>query len=541
MRRSDTEHRDPGPDARGKLATARRTGWRGLVSEHEAAWAGRWRCSDVEIDGDPAAQGALRFALYHLNSAANPADEHVSIAARALTGDGYRGHVFWDTEIYLLPFYSLTWPQAARALLMYRFHTLDAARAKASRLGWRGALYAWESAATGAETTPERAIGPDGQPVDILAGKEEQHVSADIAYAVWQYWLATGDEDFLRDAGAEILLETGRFWASRAQFEADGRRHIRGVIGPDEYHDNIDDNAFTNNMARWNIHRALEAASLLRERWPQTWSLLATRLGLGDAELGEWRAAAERLATGFDARTGLFEQFAGYFGLEEIDLDDYAERTMPMDVVLGPARTRQTQVIKQADVVALLALLPETFVADTGGENFHFYERRCAHGSSLSRVMHGLVAARLGETALALRYFRAAASIDLSDSQGPIGGGVHIADLGGLWLMAVFGFAGVSLRADGLALEPHLPAEWRSLSFRVQWRGRHLQIRIDQAGLGLEATLEAGEPMKLTLGGASHEVRLGHPVCVLTKSLLDPTAKNDQRFARPTLTPRQTA
>ncbi len=235
--RSDTQGLDPGGEARDKLGFARHIGWRGVVAAHEAAWASRWQCSDVEIDGDAEAQRALRFALYHLNSAANPADERVSIGARALTGDDYRGHVFWDTEIYLLPFYVLTWPEAARALLMYRFHTLDAARAKAAGMGWRGALYAWESAYTGAEMTPEQVIGPDRKIIDILCGKQEQHISADVAYAVWQYWHATGDEGFLLDAGAEILLETGRFWASRAQPEADGYRHIRGVIGPDEYHE----------------------------------------------------------------------------------------------------------------------------------------------------------------------------------------------------------------------------------------------------------------------------------------------------------------
>ena len=155
------------------------------------------------------AQLALRFALYHLNSAANPADERVSIGARALTGDDYHGHVFWDTEIFLLPFYILTWPEAARTLLMYRFHTLDGARAKAAAMGWRGALYAWESADTGAEMTPEQVIGPDRRIVDILCGKQEQHISADVAYAVWQYWQATEDQSFLLDAGAEILIETG--------------------------------------------------------------------------------------------------------------------------------------------------------------------------------------------------------------------------------------------------------------------------------------------------------------------------------------------
>lgn len=512
--RSDVEGLDPGPDARGKLEIVRQLGWRGVIAEHEAAWTSRWQCSDVEIDGDAKAQRALRFALYHLNSAANPADEHVSIAARALTGDDYRGHVFWDTEIYLLPFYTLTWPQAARALLMYRFHTLDAARAKASRLGWRGALYAWESAATGAETAPEHATGPDGQPVEILAGKEEQHVSADIAYAVWQYWLATGDEDFLRDAGAEILLETGRFWASRAQLEADGRRHIRGVIGPDEYHDNIDDNAFTNNMARWNIGKALEAACLLRERWPKDWDRLALQLGLDEFELQQLAAAAETIAMGLDARTGLFEQFEGYFGLKPIDFANYADRTVPMDVVLGPTRTRRTQVIKQADVVALLALLPEAFEAETGKDNFSYYEPRCGHGSSLNRVMHGLVAARLGDPERALRYFQAAAALDLADSQGAIVGGVHIANLGGLWLMTVFGFAGLSLRADGLAFDPCLPTDWRSLAFRVQWQGRQLNIRIDQARSWLEATMDAGEPIRLWVRGEPHALCPDNPLQV---------------------------
>jgi hypothetical protein len=235
--RTDSLELDPGPSARDKLGLAQSAGWRRVVTAHEAAWTNRWLCSDVTIAGDVDAQHALRFAVYHLNGAANPADERVSIGARALTGDDYHGHVFWDTEIFLLPFYILTWPEAARTLLMYRFRTLGGARAKAAGMGWRGALYAWESAATGAEMSPEQVIGPDRMVVDVLCGRQEQHISADVAYAVWQYWQATGDDDFLLQAGAEILLETGRFWASRAGREADGHCHIRGVIGPDEYHE----------------------------------------------------------------------------------------------------------------------------------------------------------------------------------------------------------------------------------------------------------------------------------------------------------------
>ncbi len=511
LARGDTPDADAGGEAQGRLGAATRLGWRGVLAAHEAAWVRRWGCSDVVVEGDPAAQQALRFAAYHLNGAANPDDPSVSVAARGLTGSDYRGHVFWDTEIFLLPFYTLTWPEAARALLMYRHGTLDAARAKASASGWRGAMYAWESADTGAETTPEQAVGPDRKIVQILCGAQEQHITADVAYAVWQYWQATGDEAFLTGAGAEMLLETGRFWVSRAGLEADGRRHIRGVIGPDEYHETVDDNAFTNVMARWNIRRAAEVAGLLRARWPDIWTLLSHRIGLDDAEVAQWDAAADAMMTGLDPGTGVFEQFAGYFGLEHVDLLAYAGRSVPMDVVLGRERTARSQVIKQADVVALLMLLPEEFPGSAAADNFNLYEPRCSHGSSLSRAMHGVAAARLGYSDAALRFFEGAAAIDLSDTHAAIDGGIHMAALGGVWLMAVFGFAGVTLQTDGLALNPQLPKGWRSLAFSVQWRGRSVRIAITQAGLAVSATLDQGEPMALSVHGKSHELRRDRP------------------------------
>ncbi len=510
--RSDAPAEDPGADVRDKLDASCRLGWRGVLEAHASAWAGRWHRSDVVVGGDPAAQQALRFAAYHLNGAANPGDERVSIAARALTGPDYKGHVFWDTEIYLLPFYCLTWPEAARALLMYRFHTLDGARAKAAGMGWRGAMYAWESADTGAEATPDQAIGPDRKVVQILCGKQEQHITADVAYAVWQYWLATGDALFLRDAGAEILLEAGRFWASRAGLEADGLHHIRGVTGPDEYHETVGDNAFTNVMARWTIRRAIEAAALLREGWPDAWAQLACRIGVDDAELRAWSAVAEAMATGLDPGSGLFEQFEGYFGLEDIDLADYAGRSVPMDVVLGRERTEGSRVIKQADVVALLGLLPGEFAGGTGAANFAYYAPRCSHGSSLSRAMHGLVAARLGEAEMALEFFRATSAIDLADTNVAIDGGIHIAALGGVWMIAVLGFAGLAVLPDGLGVDPRLPAGWSSLAFGCQWRGRCLRLRIDQGAGTVTAVLEAGQPMVLTVRGEPHSLCGDTPV-----------------------------
>ncbi len=504
--RTDTAGADPLPAARTGLAAARSTGCRGVLASHTAAWSARWQDSDVTIDGDPAAQHALRFAIYHLNGAANPDDERVSVAARALTGADYRGHVFWDTEIFLLPFYTLTWPRAARAMLMYRFHTLDAARGKAARLGWRGALYAWESADTGADTTPEHAIGPDRRVVDILCGTQEQHIAADIAYAVWQYWQATGDEDFLLHAGCEILLETARFWISRAVPEADGFRHIRGVIGPDEYHETVDDNAFTNMMARHNIASALAASSLLKTRWPGEWSRLSAKLEVDDAELAGWPGAAARIVTGLDPVNGLYEQFAGYLGLEQINLKDFAGRSVPMDVVLGTARTQASQVVKQADVVGLLMLLPEAFAGQAAAVNYAYYEPRCSHGSSLSRAMHGVAAARLGLSREALAFFRQTSAIDMADSHAAIDGGIHVAALGGVWQIAVLGFAGVSLQEDHLAFDPILPDGWASMDFPLQWRGRHLRIHIEATPPVVTIILRAGDPMAVKIFGNLHDL-----------------------------------
>jgi trehalose/maltose hydrolase-like predicted phosphorylase len=498
--RADTPEDDPAQPARAALARSRALGWRAVLAAHEAAWDARWIASDILIDGDEESQQALRFAVYHLTSAANPEDDRVSIGARALTGDAYLGHVFWDTEIYLLPFYTAVWPEAARAMLMYRFHTLPAARAKAAHFGFKGALYAWESADTGVETTPERVVGSDGALVDILTGRMEHHISADIAYAVWQYWRATGDDNFLLCAGAEILLDTARFWASRAQLEADGRRHIRHVIGPDEYHEDVDDNAFTNVMARWNIARALEAMHLLRERWPDNAAALREKLALGDDELADWRDTIARIVIGLDPATGIYEQFAGFDALEPLDLPAYADRTVPIDVVIGRERTQRSQTLKQADVVALIALLPEEFPGAMAETNFRYYEPRCAHGSSLSAGMHALVAARLGDTEMALRYMRETAATDL-DLDPSSAGGVRIAGLGALWQTVMLGFAGLDLMGDTLGINPRLPPEWRSLSFRVCWRGRSVAIRI--TGGNVQAKLVKGEAMQMRIAATA--------------------------------------
>ncbi len=462
--------------AEAHVAAARSHGMGDLIARHRAAWSARWEASDVRVDGDPEAQQALRFAAYHLISAADPTDDRVSIGARAMTGAAYSGHVFWDTDIYMLPFFALTWPEAARALMMYRHHTLPAARAKAARYGARGAFYAWESADTGDDVTPASVVGPAGLTIPIKVARQEQHISADVAFGAWNYWRITGDDVFLLEAGAEIIIETARFWASRAEPGADGKRHIRGVIGPDEYHESVDDDAYTNGMARWNLRTAGAVVADMARRWPEPWAELRARLALEDAELEDWSEAARDLYIGQDPKTGLIEQFRGYFGLRDLPVSSFVSRIIPVDVLLGLDRVMRLPIIKQPDVLMLIFLLWDEFTPEVREANFRYYEPRCAHGSSLSPCIHALLAARLGDMELAKRYFRQTSQIDLNDNMGNASGGVHIAALGGLWQAAVFGFAGLTLTEDGPQLDPKLPPGWREVSFRIRWRGKDYDL-----------------------------------------------------------------
>lgn len=505
------EAADPLPKAARHASRAHRAGFAELLAAHRRQWDERWRAAGIEIAGDPVAQRAVRFAGYHLMAAAQPEDERVSIGARTLSGEAYQGHVFWDTEIYMLPFFIYTWPAAARALLMYRYHTLEAARAKATRLGYRGALYAWESAASGHEATARTVRSPEGEVIPIHTGEREHHISAAIAYAVRQYWRATGDDRFLLDAGAEIVLETARFWASRARREADGGFHIRHTMGPDEYHELVDDSAYVNGMARFNLEFGLETAAWLQRQHRQAWLGLSGRLKLDDGELQEWRAVAAGLVDGYRPGRGLIEEFTGYFDLEDLDLGALEPRAAAIQVLLGREATARTQIVKQADVVLLLFLLGDRYDPETVARNFDYYEPRCDHASSLSPSIHALVAARLGRFELARRYFDQAAGIDLADEMGNAALGLHAANCGGLWQAVVFGAAGMRPMEDGLGFDPRPLPGWESLSFAVEWRGGRLEVKIQGEPARAHFTLarDAG-PMMIRVGrGAGRSLAPG--------------------------------
>ena len=484
--------------ARDALSRATAQGPARLLARHRCEWRNRWLDADVAVRGDGLAQRDLRFALYHLMIAGDPESDRASIGARALTGPGYRGHVFWDTEVFCLPFFIWTHPETARALLAYRHRTLPAAKAKAARLGYAGALYAWESADTGEETTPEWVSLPDGTPLRVLTGLQEHHIAADVAWAVWRYWQVTGDDAFVADMGAEMVMETARFWASRTTVDAAGAHHICEVLGPDEYHEGVDDNAFTNVLARWN----LRAADTLCDRFPD----VAGRLDVTAAERERWEEVAAGLVVASDPETGLYEQFAGFFERENVRAVDLAPRPFPGEMVVGVDRLRTTQVVKQTDVLMIGVMLPEEVDLRTQEANYRFYEPRTSHGSSLSPAMHALVAARVGDLDDALAYFHLAGGVDLDNRMGNAADGVHIATMGGLWQAAVFGFGGVRADGDAVRIDPRLPSAWAGLTFPVRWRGTRIavDVRADVLELDLEGpavvAVGQGAPMRLDRG-----------------------------------------
>lgn len=474
-----TQRETPDPHALvlSKLNALARPAWPMLWQAQRTAWEKTWQQCDVQIEGDDEAQLAIRFNLFQLLIAAPANDERVSIGAKTLSGYGYRGHVFWDTEIFMLPFFSCTRPDLARNLLSYRYHSLPGARRKANANGWRGAQYPWESAATGDEVTPTWVphFNDPKQMVRIWTGDIEIHISADVAYAIWQYVRISNDQRFLLERGAEIILETARFWAERAEWnETHQRYEYRDVIGPDEYHDHVDNNAYTNYLARWNLNLGLQLANWLEQEHPQEGQALLQRLALTMDERQHWQKVAEALYCPLNPETRLVEQFAGYFERRAVDLAALEPRTRSVQALLGIEGANETQVLKQPDVLMLMYLLPELFDEETRRANYAYYTPRTDHtyGSSLGPAIQAILACRMGSMEEAWEHFQRAARADLHDVRGNAGDGIHGASAGGLWQAVVFGFGGLHLTEAGWAATPRLPKHWQRLRFTVQWHGQ---------------------------------------------------------------------
>ena len=455
------------------MAAAQGVGFEALLREHRQAWARRWQAADVGVDGDPELQHAIRFSLFHL-MASVPERGEAAVGARGLSGSAYRGHVFWDSDVFVLPFLAATHPAAARAMLEYRIRRLPAAREAARSLGRAGARFPWESAADGVDVTPTSAVTPTGARVLIRTGELEEHIVADVAWAAACYIDWTGDTAFADGAGRDLLVETARYWASRVRRDSDGRAHIDGVIGPDEYHELVDDNAFTNVMARWNLRRASAVANV------------------AEAERSAWLAVADALVDGYEPTTRVYEQFRGFAELEPILISEVApRRPIAADLLLGAERTAQAQVIKQPDVLMLHHLVPDEVAPDSLSANLDFYEPRTAHGSSLSPAVHAALLARDRRFEQALHWLRIAARIDLDDLTGSTAGGLHLATMGGLWQALVLGFAGVRVGQDRLVIDPRLPPQWNGLQVGLSFRG--VPFRLDVSHGHVEITTDALE------------------------------------------------
>jgi trehalose/maltose hydrolase-like predicted phosphorylase len=445
------------------LAEAETAGFECLLTEHRTAWARRWETADIRIEGDDVLQQAVRFALFHLMASVADSGE-AAVGARGLSGPAYRGHVFWDTDVFVLPFLAATHPAAARAMLEYRLRRLPDALEAARALGRCGARIPWESARHGFDVTPSHALNHAGRIVPIRTGELEEHIVADIAWAASCYLDWTADAAFAAGPAQELFVETARYWASRIRVDRRGDAHIYGVIGPDEYHEPVDDNAFTNVMARWNLRRAA----------------LAGQARVADEERHTWLRLAEALVDGYDAETGVYEQFAGYLGLEPVLIAELApRRPIAAELLLGAERVHGSQVLKQADVLMLHHMVPEETAPGSLVPNLAYYEPRTAHGSSLSPAIHAALFARVGRLDEAVETLRLASRLDLDDLTGSTAGGLHLATMGGVWQALVFGFAGARPRGHVLELDPRLPEQWSALELRLALRGSPVRIRIE--------------------------------------------------------------
>lgn len=477
----------PGPATAVAGATlAASAGFDTLLAEHRRAWAERWDDADIVVEGDDGLQLATRFALFNLMAAA-PDTGEAAVGARGLTGRGYRGHVFWDADTFVLPFLAATHPEAARAMLEYRVRRLPAAMAAARELGRAGARFPWESARTGRDVTPTSARDRSGRVVPIRTGQLEEHIVSQVPWAACCYIDWSGDEEFANGAGLRLLVESARYWASRIRLDSDGRAHIDGVIGPDEYHDPVDDNAFTNVMARWNLRRAASAVETA-----------TTDMAAAEAEVRGWRRLADALVDGWDPGTGVYEQFAGFADLEPLIIAEVApRRPIAADLLLGPERVHGAQVVKQADVLMLHHLVPDEVEPGSLEANLRYYEPRTAHGSSLSPGVHASLLARARDFGPALDALGIASRIDLDDLTGTTAGGLHLAAMGGLWQAFAFGFFGLRPRGGRLHVDPHLPHSWSALEIRVRFHGHRVTVRTEQGRM----TVTADSPVAVAVDG----------------------------------------
>ena len=487
------------------LAGARHRGWDGLVAEQREYLDDFWERADVEIDGDAELQQAVRFSLFHTLQAGARAERR-AIAAKGLTGPGYDGHAFWDTETFVLPLLTYTVPTAARDALRWRRDTLELAQERAGALGLKGAAFAWRTI-RGQECS---GYWP--------AGTAAFHVNADIADAVLRYQAASGDEEFADTDGLELLVETARLWRSLGHHDDAGSFRIDGVTGPDEYSAIADNNVYTNLMAERNLRAAFDAA----QRRPQR----AAELGVDEEEAASWRDAAHAVLIPFDEQRGVHAQAQSYTEREVWDFAATSTEQYPLFLHFPYFDLYRKQVVKQADLVLALHLRGDAFSDEQKARDFAYYEKLTVRDSSLSACTPAVIAAEVGKLELAYDYFGEAALIDLDDIEHNARDGLHIASLAGTWIGAVAGFGGMRDHDGILSFAPRLPQALTRLAFRLCVRGHGLLVEVghEQATYSMlrgttlqivhhgdEATVRAKGPVTLPIPAAPAAEKLSQP------------------------------
>ena len=474
----------------GALTGARYSGWEGLLQSQRAYLDEFWDASDVEVEGDGVVQQAVRFGLFHVLQAGARAEQR-AIPAKGLTGPGYDGHTFWDTEGFVLATLTATVPDAAADALRWRYSTLDLARERARALGLQGATFPWRTI-RGQECS---AYWP--------AGTAAFHVNAVIAYAVERYRLVTGDLQLEIDCGLEMLVETARLWMSLGHHDSAGAWHIGGVTGPDEYTALVDDNVFTNLLAARNLRAAADGCA----RHPQ----LAEQLLVSPAERTAWRDAAGAVHIPYDEALGVHPQSERFTQYDEWDFaatkDDY-----PLLLTTPYFQIYRKQVVKQADLVLAMHWCPDAFDDGQRARNVDYYEQRTVRDSTLSACTQATMCARVGHLDLAHDYLHEAALIDLRDLHGNAGDGVHMASLAGAWSALVDGFGGLQVGEGTLSLDPQLPTGLHRLAFRVRWHGMRLLVEVTGSDVTLTLRDGEGAALDLVLCGEAVTVTAGAPV-----------------------------
>ncbi|KUJ67677.1 glycosyl hydrolase [Streptomyces albus subsp. albus] len=456
------------------LAGARSTGWQGLLDQQRTYLDDFWSRADVEVEGDAEIQQAVRFALFHVLQAGARSEER-AIPAKGLTGSGYDGHSFWDTEMFVLPLLTYTAPQSVAEALRWRHSTLPAARERARQLGHQGAAFPWRTI-DGAECS---GYWP--------AGTAAFHVNAAIAHAVVRYIATTGDIDFARNTGVDLLVETARLWRSLGHHDHHGRFHIDGVTGPDEYSALADDNAYTNLMAQANLREAADLA----EAYPEQ----AAALGVDDEEAAAWRDAAEAMTVHFNTALGVHEQSRGFTSHQVWDFAGTRPDQYPLMLNFAYFDLYRRQVVKQADLVLAMFLRGDAFDEEQKARNFAYYEALTVRDSSLSACCQAVIAAEVGHLRLAWDYVGEAALMDLKDLENNTRDGLHIASLAGTWLALVAGLGGMRHHQGVVHFAPRLPEKLARLAFTVQVMGRRLRVEITDS-VADYALLE-GRPLEI--------------------------------------------